>query len=243
MLYSNLLVQTGYMIQYGLFIFIFFQAFLLSARFSNAFETVELQHRRLEDTNAAYEKEIMERQRTEEALRESEEKYRALLENASDAIVVARDEMLCFVNSRAVELSGYSEKELKSNPFITLIHPQDRDMVQHNQLQMLSSKPMPEGNIFKCLHKDGSIKWVETSAVRISWEGVPATLNFLRDITEKHRLKEELLKAQKLEAIGVIAGGFRSSLSQASSAFQIRLLSILTMLGESMVVCGSEGFS
>ncbi len=115
--------------------------------------------------------------------------------------------MLCFVNSRAVELSGYSKEELKSNPFITVVHPQDRDMVQRNYLQRLRGKPGPRENTFRCLHKDGSVKWVETSVVTISWEGVPATLNFLRDITEKHRLKEELLKAQKLEAIGVLAGG------------------------------------
>ena len=207
MLYSHLLIQTGYMIQFGLFVFIFFQAFLLSARFSKAFETVELQHRTLEDTNAAYRQEIRERKRTEEALRESEEKYRLLVENASDAIVVARDGMLCFVNSRAIALSGYSEEELLSNPFIAVVHPQDRDTVQYNYLQRLSGKPVPMGYTFRCLHKDGSTKWVEPSAVRISWEGVPATLNFLRDITEKHRLEEELLKAQKLEAIGVLAGG------------------------------------
>jgi len=207
MLYANLLVQTGYIIQFGLFIFIFFQAFLLSVRFSKAFETVELQHRTLEDTNAAYKKEIRERKRTAEALRESEEKYRLLVENASDAIVVAQDRMLCFVNSRAIALSGYSEKELLSNPFTTVVHPQDRDMVQHNYLQRLNGKSVPMGYTFRCLHKNGSVKWVEPSAVRISWEGAPATLNFLRDITEKHRLEEELLKAQKLEAIGVLAGG------------------------------------
>lgn len=207
MLYANLLIQTGYIIQFGLFIFIFFQAFLLSIRFSKAFETVELQHRTLEDTNAAYKKEIVDRKRTAEALRESEEKYRVLVENASDAIVVARDGRLCFVNSRAIELSGYSEEELKSNPFIAVVHPQDRDMVQHNYIQRLRGKPAPADYTFRCLHKDGSIIWVELSAVRISWEGGPATLNFLRDITEKHRLEEELLKAQKLEAIGVLAGG------------------------------------
>ncbi len=207
MLYSNLLIQTGYMVPFGLFIFIFFQAFLLSVRFSKAFETVELQHRTLADTNSAYRQEIRERKRTEEALRESEEKYRVLVENASDAIVVARDDMLCFVNSRTIEVSGYSEEELISNPFIAMVHPQDRDMVQQNYIQRLRGKTAPVDYAFRCLHKDGSLIWVELSAVRISWEGMPATLNFLRDITEKHRLEEELLKAQKLEAIGVLAGG------------------------------------
>jgi PAS domain S-box-containing protein len=207
MLYSNLIIQSGYMIQTGLFIFILFQAFLLAVRFSKAFETVESQHHTLENTNASYKKEIRERKRTEEALRQSEEKYRELVENAGDAIVVARDGMLCFVNSRAIELSGYSEKELKSKPFTAVIHPQDREMVQRNYFQRLSGKHVPADYSFRCLHKDGSVKWVELNTVPISWEGAPATLNFLRDITEKNRMEEELLKVQKLEAIGVLAGG------------------------------------
>jgi len=206
-LYSNLLIQTGYMLQVGFFIFLIFQALLLSVRFSKAFETVELQHQTLEDTNAAYKKEILERRRTQEALAESEEKYRMLVENASDAIVVARDGVLCFVNSRAIEISGYSEKELKSNPFLSMVHPQDRDRVRQNYYNRLNGKLSPASYTFRCLHKDGGIKWLELNSVRISWEGMPATLNFLRDITEKHLLEEELVKAQKLEAVGVLAGG------------------------------------
>ncbi|MGD8294657.1 MAG: 7TM diverse intracellular signaling domain-containing protein, partial [Desulfobacterales bacterium] len=206
-LYSNLIIQTGYMIQFGLFVFLFFQSFLLSVRFSKAFETVELQHHTLEETNAAYRKEIIERKRTEKALLESEEKYRMLVENAGDAIVVARNGMLCFFNSRAIEISGYSEKELKSNPLMTMVHPQDRDTVQQNYFQRFNGKDTPISFAFRCLQKNGGIRWLELSAVKISWEGKPATLNFLRDVTEKHLLEEELVKAQKLEAIGVLAGG------------------------------------
>ena len=206
-LYSNLLIDTGYMIQFGLFVFIFSQALLLSLRFSRAFATVESQHFTLEDTIKAYKNEIVERERTEDALRESEEKYRLLVENANEAIVVAQDGRLRFVNARAAELSGYSEAELKSNPFMDWVHPADRDMVRQNYLKRISGEPAPANYTIRFLQKDGSVKWVSISAVRISWEGSPATLNFLSDITEKRQLEEELLKAQKLESVGILAGG------------------------------------
>jgi len=64
-LYSNLLVKSGYMIQFGLFVFIFSQAFLLSFRFSKAFATVEVQRGILKVTNESYKKELAERKRAE----------------------------------------------------------------------------------------------------------------------------------------------------------------------------------
>ena len=206
-LYSNLIIETGYMLQLGLFVFIFSQALLLSLLSSKAFATVELQSRKLEDTNKAYKKEIMERRRTEEALRESEEKYRLLVENSHEAVVVAQDGMLRFCNARTSELSGYSEEELKSNPFIEMVHPEDRDLVYKNYLQRIKGESAPASYTFRVRNKNGSVKWVNISAVKISWEGAPATLTFLIDITEKRQLEEELLKAQKLESIGVLAGG------------------------------------
>jgi PAS domain S-box-containing protein len=199
-MYSNLLIQTGYMIQLGFFAFIFSQASLLAFRFSKMFTTVELQHRKLE-------KEILGRKRTEEALIESEEKYRLVVENANDAVAVAQDGMIRFVNRRGIELSGYSEEELKAQPFIELVHPKDRELVRQNYLSMLSGESVPTRYAFRFIHKDGSIRWIEISVVRITWENSPATLSVLHDITEKRRMEEELFKAQKLESIGILAGG------------------------------------
>jgi PAS domain S-box-containing protein len=206
-LYSNLLVATGYLLPFGLFGFIICQACLLSLRFSNAFKTIEAQRESLQEVNTAYKKEILEHQRSEEALRESEEKYRLLVENASEAIVVAQGEVLRFVNSRAIELSGYSEEELTSIPFIEIVHPEDRDEVRKIYMIMTNGEAVPARYTFRAVRKDNSVRWVDISAVRISWEGAPATLNFLSDITEKHRLEEELVNARKLESLGVLAGG------------------------------------
>ena len=206
-LYSNLLIQTGYMIQLGFFLFIFSQASLLSFRFSKTFTTVALQRKKLEEANTACMKEIVERKRTEEALIESEEKYRLVVENANDAVAVAQDGMIRFVNRRGVELSGYSEEELRTEPFTEFVHPKDRKLVLQNYLRMLSGESVPNRYAFRFIHKDGSIRWIEISVVRITWENSPATLSILHDITDKRRLEEELFKAQKLESIGILAGG------------------------------------
>ena len=206
-LYSNLLVQTGYMLPFGLFGFILCQASLLSLRFSRAFTTINLQRQTLQEINTAYKNEIHERKRSAKALQESEEKYRLLVENASEAIVVAQNGMLRFVNSRATELSGYSSEELKSTPFIQIIHPEDRDEVRKNYLKRINANAAPARNTFRAMHKDSSIRWVEVSSVKITWEGAPATLNFFSDITDKRRMEEELMNTRKLESLGVLAGG------------------------------------
>jgi signal transduction histidine kinase len=60
---------------------------------------------------------------------------------------------------------------------------------------------------FRILNRQGNTKWVELTAVTITWEGRPATLNFLTDVTDRKRLEEERQRVSKLEAVGVLAGG------------------------------------
>jgi PAS domain S-box-containing protein len=115
--------------------------------------------------------------------------------------------MLRFANSRATELSGYSPEDLKSTPFIQIIHPEDRDEVRKNYLKRINGEAAPARYTFRAMRKDNSVRWVEISAVQISWEGAPATLNFLSDITNKRRLEAELMNTRKLESVGVLAGG------------------------------------
>ncbi len=74
-------------------------------------------------------RDITERKQSEEALRESEEKYRTLFYNANEAIYVTQDEKIKFPNPKMEELYGYSAEELTSKPFTCFIHEKDRDMV------------------------------------------------------------------------------------------------------------------
>ncbi|MGD0818625.1 MAG: ASKHA domain-containing protein [Methanomassiliicoccales archaeon] len=148
---------------------------------------------------------ITERRRSEEALRKSEKRYHVLVESANEAIVVAQDFILRFVNPTALALTGYSEKELISASIAPLIHPEDVAMVAERHVKRSRGDPVPDRYVFRLLTKGGSIKWVETSGVIIDWEGHPATLNFLTDVTE-HKLAEDAIRManRKLTILGSI---------------------------------------
>jgi two-component system cell cycle sensor histidine kinase/response regulator CckA len=161
---------------------------------------------------------ITEFKRIEEALRESEEKYRLLVENANDAIFIAQDEVVKFPNPRTEELTGYSVEELVKKPFIELIHPEDRGMVLERHLKRLKGEDFPSTYPFRIINRSGEELWVELSTVLINWEGRPATLNFIRDITEKKKVEIKLLQSQKMEAVANLAGGVAHQFNNALSA-------------------------
>ncbi|MCX6328058.1 MAG: PAS domain S-box protein, partial [Bacteroidia bacterium] len=138
-------------------------------------------------------RDITERKKTEEALRESEEKYRLLIDTANESIIVAQDGLLKFVNNITIELLEVSsEQELIGRPFSEFIHPDDRRMVVENYRRRIANEAAQQRYAFRVVTRNGIVKWVELNAVLFEWQGKPATLNFLSDITERKRAEEEL---------------------------------------------------
>ncbi len=151
---------------------------------------------------------ITERKRAEEALKESEEKYRLLVENATIGIVIAQDQALKYINPRAMELGGYSREELLSLDFAERIHPDDRDETMGYYLKFLQGEETPANHIFRITDKAGSTKWLDSNAVLVNWEGRPASLNFLMEITKRKQaeetLNQRLAELETLYEIGLI---------------------------------------
>ena len=143
----------------------------------------------------------------EEALRESEENYRNLFANAAEAIFVAQEGKLVFFNPMTAMITGYSGEELMTRPFTEFIHPDDRDMVIDRHVRRIKGEELPHLYSFRIIHKDGNVRWVELNTVLINWKGKTSALNFLSNITERRRMEEDLLKVDKLESVGILAGG------------------------------------
>ena len=136
-------------------------------------------------------RDITENKHALEALHESEEKYRTLFENVREAIIVVQDRKAVFFNPMIAGVTGYSDKDLSSRPFVDFIHADDREMVMDYHIRRLSGEDIPYKYTFRLLNKNGGFRWVELSAVKITWKGKPATLNFIMDITDRKRREEE----------------------------------------------------
>jgi len=152
-------------------------------------------------------RDITGRIRIESALRESEEMYRLVVENAREAIVIDVGGILKFGNRRATELTGYSQEEYLSMHLINYVHPDDRDMLIARYRQRQKAPGASNIFSFRFICKSGNIIWVEVNTTRIIWRGKPATLNFMSDITDHKRLEEEQQRVEKLESVGLLAGG------------------------------------
>ena len=143
-------------------------------------------------TMASLSLETSNRQQLLFALQKSEEKYRKVVENANEGIVVVQEGYVRFANAKALEFAGRSEHEVYSTPFQEMAHPDDRALLVGNYLKRMHGEPAPEEYEFRVLHPDGGVRWLSVRAVRTEWEGQPGSLNFLTDITESKRLQDNL---------------------------------------------------
>ena len=146
--------------------------------------------------------------KSEQALRQSEEKYRDLFENANDAIfVLGADLHYQDANKKGLELFGYPKHELLSLRIPDLIPPEQLSRSQR-EFNKLANGGSYEKFIGKVIRKDGTILDVEVSSSAIIEKGaIVGSRDIVRDITGRMKMEEEIRKSQKLESLGIMAGG------------------------------------
>ena len=178
----------------------------------------------------------IQRTQAEEALRESEKKYRLVVDNANEGIVITQDGLLKFANPSIAEVTGYTENSLKTQSFLEYIHPEDREMVIEHHRKRLSGEEIPRPYSFRMIDRKGHTRWVRNNGVLVEWEGRPATLNFLLDHTERKNamdalaeseekirtLNQQLIKTQENER-NRIAGYLHDHVAQDLSSIKIGL--------------------
>lgn len=141
-------------------------------------------------------RDITERKKMENTLRESEMRYSTIVEESNDAIVIVKDFRIVFANKKAAELSGYTLEDVGMSA-LKFINPKKFRWAKENYFSQMAIKgDLPSTYETDIIHKDGHSIPVETSIARIEYKGGPAFVVFLRDITERKQA-EEAIKAEQ----------------------------------------------
>lgn len=141
-------------------------------------------------------RDITERKRIEEALRESEEKYRLIVENAHDGIEITQSDKIFFANARFAEMLGYTPAEITDVKFSEIYTEQAERELYERQKNRESGKPVPNQYETTFLKKDGTIINVELKYRITDYNGEPATFAIIRDITEKKQMEEQIHQSE-----------------------------------------------
>ena len=150
-----------------------------------------------------------------QSLRNAEGNFKALAENANDAIIILlKNGRVAYGNSRALEISGFDGITLRRKSFRELIHPDQLVSVEQHFAARLAGGAVPHCYGTRIVDKNGHIIPVEITGARTFWHDSPANVVILRDISERKQAEEllqtqaqQLLRAEKLASIGALVAG------------------------------------
>ena len=138
---------------------------------------------------------VTPRKRAEEALMDSEERYRVLVENAQEGVVVTQDGVTQYINEGMTDILGFSAEELKQIHPLEMAHPDDKLKALDQLVQCVSGRKEDGVSSFRVITKGGQIKWLTLIVKPIMWEGAGAQLEILTDVTIHKTLEDELRSA------------------------------------------------
>ena len=134
----------------------------------------------------------------EELIRQYEETYRLVVENANEAICVIQNGILKFANNKAKELTGFGDEEILSRSFLDFIHPDDHHLASQEYAKRLSGEHAPNPSLLRGINKSGRIWWAYNYSIPVTWSGKSAILVFVTDVTELKSARDALDESQRI---------------------------------------------
>ena len=149
---------------------------------------------------------LVEREQAHQALRQSEERYRALTEQSLTGISIVGDGRLLYANPGFLHMLGHDPEDLAARPLLELVHTEDRAKAE-KLLDVVMAGATIEQNELRLKAKDGRTLWLCLSATHIDYQGRSSVLLNATDVTEQKRLERQLLQTEKLTSIGRLVAG------------------------------------
>jgi len=150
-----------------------------------------------------------ERAAAEAALRHNEQRFRALVEHSWDAIALfGPDGAILYGSPATTRILGYDLADFVGRNALKLVHPEDRDTVIGRLTEAMANPGVRIDVLARVLHKNGSWRYLEGVFTNLLDDpSVGAIVNNYRDATERRSLENQVIQAQKMEAVGRLAGG------------------------------------
>ena len=144
-------------------------------------------------------RDITDRRRAEEALRQSEERFRLLVENSSDGVqMLARDGTIFYASRPACRLLGYEIEHVIGRPVFDFVHPDDQGCASSHFADLMASPGVAVPSEYRFRHADGTYRHIECIAVnRLDQQGVNAIVVNFRDVTDRLAAGRALIESEE----------------------------------------------
>ncbi|MFQ5980377.1 MAG: PAS domain S-box protein [Candidatus Heimdallarchaeota archaeon] len=189
-------------------------------------------------------RDITDRKQAEESLRESEEKYRRLVDQSFQGLVIILDGRIVFSNPAFEKISGFSTEELLAfspEEIQGLVHPEDQEEVWGRYQERLAGKAVPYHTELRLIRKDGAVRWISTFTERTDYLGKVGIQSTFIDITERKQGEEayRTLVDQSLQGLAITQDGqivFANPAASKITGYSIEELLALTPEGVRQVI-------
>lgn len=167
---------------------------------------------------------VRQRTRADQALRESEARFRDLIESSLQGILIHRDDKALFVNQAYADIFGYETPDAISRleTLESLIAPSELDRLRRYHNDRLAGKEVPTHYEYQGVRQDGSLVWLDMQVRVVLWQGVPAVQSTVFDITERNKQKRPCDRVKNGFAIWWRAPS-RGSCSIATASLSLRI--------------------